>query len=430
MVYVGGHAVFSVQANGQPPPSFQWQFNGANLPYQTSSALKLTNLNFTDAGAYSVVVSNVAGSLTSHTAWLSVLPTNVVNLGDRELRFGKPSTPIWTATRSDDEGPCVTGDGLALVYASSAPGGSGGHDIWMTSRPTLASPWGIPVNLGPNVNSASNEWDPRLSRDGLSLYFSSDRPGGVGGSEDIWVTTRPSLTSPFAPAVNLGPAVNSSAADGGPQISADNRTLLFTSFRGGGPDYWEVWMTTRTNTLAPWEPARKLAAPINHMGDTFPTEIARDGLLLFFKSWRPISQGNPVAAIYVCRRASQEQPFGPPALIQPILALGAPGADTCTLSDDGTTFYVGSYRTLFPDWPQVHQIDVAPLPQITGSSRGPDGVQFGLVGREGANYEIQRSSDLRTWRPWLTTNTSAGTVQIADPTPAADSRRFYRALSH
>lgn len=50
-------------------------------------------------------------------------------------------------------------------------------------------PWGPPVNLGPTINSKYVDERPAISRDNLSLYFESDRPGGVGGI-DIWTSHR------------------------------------------------------------------------------------------------------------------------------------------------------------------------------------------------------------------------------------------------
>jgi hypothetical protein len=402
-----------------------------DLPQATNSSLVI-KAQFTNAGPYSVIVSNNAGCITSDTAWLSVLPTNVVNLGDRELRFGKLTTPVWEGARIDDQGQSVTGDGLTLFYGSTAPGGSGGLDIWMATRPTVTSAWGTPINLGPTINSADDDNDPRLSPDGLSLYFDSNRGGGHGGY-DVWVATRPTLTAAFGAPVNLGSAINSSADDGGPQISADNRTLVFASSRSWASGQLEVWMSTRTNALAPWEPARHLPAPINHAGDTFASEISRDGLLLFLKSWRPITSpagAEEPGAIYICRRPSPDQRFGTPVLIQPILGIGTGGADACSLSDDGTTLYVGTYRTLYPDWAQLLQIDISPLPQLTTPKKNALGqFEFELSGREGANYELQTSPDLSNWNPWMTTNT-ASNLQLSDPVPAPEGRRFYRALSH
>jgi hypothetical protein len=233
--------------------------------------------------------------------------------------------------------------------------------------------------------------------------------------------------------VNLGSAINSGSDDGIPQISADNRTLVFASSRALRLGQLEVWMSARTNALVPWEPAHHLAAPINHVGDTFPTEISRDGLLLFLKSWRPIASSPDapeIGAIYLCRRLSHDQPFGPPVLIQPILGIGTGGADACSLSDDGTTLYVGTYRVLYPDWAQLLQIDVNQIPQLSAPKTIASGqFQFELTGREGANYEIQFSSDLKTWNSLLITNASSS-VQLLDPAPAPGGRHFYRALSH
>jgi hypothetical protein len=432
MPYIGATPTFSVVATGAPPPTFQWRFRDIDLPGKTNSSLPVIQAQFTNAGPYSVVVSNDSGVATSRTAWLSVLPTNVVNLGDRELRFGELSAPIWEAPNIDDQNESVTGDGLTLFYASRAPGGSGGLDIWMVTRPTLSSPWGTPVNLGPTVNSSDDEDCPRLSPDGLSLYFQSNRSGGQG-SFDIWVATRPTVSAPFGAPVNLGPAINSDSDDFLPQISADNRTLVLSSSRNVGPGQLEIWMSTRTNALAPWEPAHRLPAPVNHAGDTFAPEISRDGLLLFIKSWRPITDppGAPEpGALYVCRRSSQDQPFGAPVLIRPILSSGPSGVDMSSLSDDGRTLYVGTFAGPYPDWPQFREIDITPLPQLSPpKGTAPGQFQLELLGREGANYDLQVSPDLNVWSPWLTTNTT-GTASFSDPTPAPDGRRFYRALTH
>src|SRR6266446_436532 len=51
------------------------------------------------------------------------------------------------------------------------------------------SAWSAPVNLGPNINSASREIQDSITHQGLSLYFDSDRLGGFG-REDIYVSQR------------------------------------------------------------------------------------------------------------------------------------------------------------------------------------------------------------------------------------------------
>ena len=68
--------------------------------------------------------------------------------------------------------------------------------------------FGTPTNLGPVINSSSGAASPSISADGLSLFFCSKRPGGSGGA-DLWVTTRATKDDPWGTPVNLGPIVNS-----------------------------------------------------------------------------------------------------------------------------------------------------------------------------------------------------------------------------
>ena len=72
VVTVGANAAFSVTASGTPPLSYQWRFNGASLARQTAASLVLTNVQFTNAGSYSVVVTNLFGSTNSANALLTV----------------------------------------------------------------------------------------------------------------------------------------------------------------------------------------------------------------------------------------------------------------------------------------------------------------------------------------------------------------------
>jgi lysophospholipase L1-like esterase len=70
---VGTAGAFSVTATGTTPLNYQWQFNGANIANATSSLLSLTNIQISDAGNYSVIVTNVAGVATSAVAVLTIL---------------------------------------------------------------------------------------------------------------------------------------------------------------------------------------------------------------------------------------------------------------------------------------------------------------------------------------------------------------------
>jgi WD40-like Beta Propeller Repeat len=79
--------------------------------------------------------------------------------------------------------PWIHQDGLVLIFSSNRPGGFGGIDLWVSTRPTTADAWGTPCNLGPAVNSASDDRAPALSHIANSLYFASNRGGGFGGDD-------------------------------------------------------------------------------------------------------------------------------------------------------------------------------------------------------------------------------------------------------
>src|SRR6266566_8008030 len=107
---------------------------------------------------------------------------------------------------------------IALVQACSIDKGTVGPSASKRLMADAADeqpqygPWSAPVNLGPVINTAANEQHPAISKDGLSLYISSDRPG-LGGT-DIWVSQR-ACTDADDPAcawhtpANLGPNINS-----------------------------------------------------------------------------------------------------------------------------------------------------------------------------------------------------------------------------
>jgi len=151
-------------------------------------------------------------------------------------------------TPDGNGGPWISPNGLELYFWSYKSGGCGRCDIYVIKRATMDDPWGDPVNLGPVVNSTTEDISPCLSPDGLLLFFCDNyywgdppRPGGYGGN-DMWMTRRASLSHPWQPPVNLGPRVNRSGHESGPRISPDGRTLFFWS--GHDPATWANWQSS------------------------------------------------------------------------------------------------------------------------------------------------------------------------------------------
>jgi len=219
---------------------------------------------------------------------------------------GSGFADIWIATRTtvsdswdtpknlgltinspyEDSFPRISTDGLSLYFRSTRPDGLDHSDLWVTNRANLSGPWGIPVNLGPVVNSSDHDSCPYISPDSLSLFFNSTRPGGYG-SYDIWVTTRKTMHDEWENPVNLGPIINSANLDGNPVISADGRTLFLHSYRPGGYGWIDIWVARRETVNSPWSEPANLGPKINSLyGDVKPF-ISNDGSTLYFQSNRP-----------------------------------------------------------------------------------------------------------------------------------------------
>jgi Tol biopolymer transport system component len=197
-------------------------------------------------------------------------------------------------TGANEQCPLLSSNGRELLFVSNRPGGAGGLDLWVTRRRDNASDfdWEPAVNLaalntsddefGPSwyqeggrtvlyfnsnrgsadrthdlyvstanrdgtfpaatpavgLNTAAQEQFAALSRDGLEIIFASNRNGGFGGF-DLWRATRPSTSAGWSTPQNLGPSVNSAAAEGRAALSWDGRTLYFHSNRNGSVDLFQ-----------------------------------------------------------------------------------------------------------------------------------------------------------------------------------------------
>ena len=111
---------------------------------------------------------------------------------------------------SENKQPFVTGGGDTLFFSSNRPGGLGGSDIWMSLRGLKAESWSPPINMGGVINSPEEEISPYYSSAFNCLLFSSDGHVGYGGY-DIYLAKGESF---FEPEIyNLGYPFNSTIDD-------------------------------------------------------------------------------------------------------------------------------------------------------------------------------------------------------------------------
>ena len=131
--------------------------------------------------------------------------------------------PVSFNSPSRDFDPAFSADGRHIYFSSDRPGGLGGDDIYRVA--VVGDGFGAPEHLGPSVNSAGKEWAPMLAPDGNTLLFSSDRAGGAG-KQDLYIAKRHGKS--FAPARPLAGELNTAADEFDATFLADGRTVVFS----------------------------------------------------------------------------------------------------------------------------------------------------------------------------------------------------------
>jgi hypothetical protein len=190
-----------------------------------------------------------------------------------------PAIPELNLAGASNWSPTVSSDELYMIFASNRTGGLGGYDLYETSRASRSVPWSAPVALT-QLNSSSDDYEPNLSIDGLTLHYVSVRAGGIGTS-DIYVSTRPNTTSPWSAPTNLGGPVNAaSTANDDPYLTENQLTLFFTV---NGAD---VFTATRTAIGQPFG-APVLFTPASGTSLDHSPAVEGNGDVVFFSSTRP-----------------------------------------------------------------------------------------------------------------------------------------------
>ena len=188
-------------------------------------------------------------------------------------------------TPSLDGCPIQSPDGLSLYQASNRPGGRGGLDIWVATRPSTSAPWGAPTNLGEPVNSAADDFCPTpVGKNGLFFVSREPLPGACGQG-DIYYTHRTGAGSWAEPDRLLcSPAGPNSALDeqGPSWIDPSGRLrgqkqLYFSRSSASPVVAGEIYMSTRANG-ARFGPAAPVTALNDAAANDIQPNVRADGL--------------------------------------------------------------------------------------------------------------------------------------------------------
>ena len=228
-----------------------------------NDATDVQNSDFSHDGLELYYSSARPGGYGSYDIWVSQRET-LNNPWQEPINLG----PNVNSQRHEAE-PSISSDGLELYFSS--------WDDWILrvcTRPSKDAPWGSPVKIGPPIGYDASS--PDISADGLSLYFASVRSGGYGNC-DVWVATRATKDDLWSEPVNLGPNVNTASNEWAVSISADARTLVFSR------EFRTMWATTRQTIDDDWGPSIILPFD-NPPGNFHSPTLSPDGSTLYFNA--------------------------------------------------------------------------------------------------------------------------------------------------
>jgi Tol biopolymer transport system component len=138
--------------------------------------------------------------------------------------------PVSFNSTSNDFDPCFSFDGKGVYFFSNREGSYGGDDIYFTPFDKQTKTYGSAINFGENINSKGDEWGPVISEDGKTLMFCTDGRGGLG-KHDIFISELEN--GKWQSPKNLGTDINSPLDDFDPVFLSDGKSIVFASERGG-----------------------------------------------------------------------------------------------------------------------------------------------------------------------------------------------------
>jgi len=205
--------------------------------------------------------------------------------GDEDIVVSYFQDGAWTEAQSIslrinsplNEGACtISADGKIMIFTSCDKRDSfGSCDLYISRK--AGAEWSKPRNLGKAVNSQYWESQPALSADGKTIYFSSNRPGGLGG-RDLWVSEYAEKN--WLKPVNLGNTINSFKDETTPFIHPNGETIFFSSNSFVGMGGFDLMRSNKMDST--WSEPKNLGYPINSHNDEVALLIAGDGKTAYF----------------------------------------------------------------------------------------------------------------------------------------------------
>lgn len=200
----------------------------------------------------------------------------------KKMWSGAELIPGSLNTEGQDAATGISPDGKQIfLFKNDIEAESRGGDVYI-SRLSSSGKWGAPKSMGKPINTTYAELGACSSPDGKTIYFVSERQGGLGNA-DIWMVKRKTHTEWEKP-VNLGDVVNTVEDDAGIFLAPDGKTLFFTSKGHNSMGGYDMFKTTLENDK--WTTPINLGYPINTIYNDFCFSLSIDAQTGYFASNR------------------------------------------------------------------------------------------------------------------------------------------------
>ena len=207
-------------------------------------------------------------------------------------------------------------DGNTIFFAASGrKDGYGSCDIYF-SRKIGYNSWSLPVNVGENINTRYWETQPCMSADGRTLYFVSNRPDGYGDS-DIWFSMLDD-DGHFSKAQNCGNIINTKYKEQSPFIHFDGVTLFFSSDRPGGLGGFDLYEKNMSRISSS---AVNLGYPINDYCNQINFVLSPSGKKAYISSVLAVNDSIPNFSIFNIFENYDISCFNMPESLRPLSSI-------------------------------------------------------------------------------------------------------------
>ena len=188
----------------------------------------------------------------------------------------------------------LSADGHTLIFtACQRTDGLGSCDLYISQQ--HQGKWTATQPLDTPINTAYWESQPALSVDGRTLYFSSNRPGGLG-ARDLWYSIKDSANNWTTPR-NMGMPINTVQDEIAPFIHANGYSLYFSSDGHMGMGGFDIFLS-ELNEDGNWQTPRNLGYPLNNWHDQVSFITNSQGTWGYYTHEEQRQAGQKVAVLY------------------------------------------------------------------------------------------------------------------------------------